>query len=65
MLQVVLGAGSLVPKLYILRGGSVQVSHSLQGHHGPQAKQEAMSEAGGFSYFGENVLEVTSVASTL
>ena len=57
---MVLGAGSLVPKLYILRGGSVQVSHTLQGPHGPQAKQEAaMSEAGGFSYFGENVLEVS------
>ena len=54
MAQVVLGGGSLVPKLYILRGGTVQISQASTG------KQASMAEAGGFSYFGENVLEVRS-----
>ena len=52
--QVVLAAGSLVPKLYILRGGALQVT-------GP----ETIAEAGGFSYFGENVLEVHLIRPVL
>ena len=46
----------MVPKLYILRGGTVQISSTLHGH----ANQGlSMAEAGGFSYFGENILEVS------
>ena len=48
----------MVPKLYILRGGTVQISSTLHGH----ANQGlSMAEAGGFSYFGENILEVSKL----